>query len=107
VLLGTAIGAVVGLLATPMSGQDLRGMLKKRAADAGRDIPDRIRDVPGAFRDVPKRGRQLLSDLPESGRRQLSRIPGFKKARRDPERPIDTTATNVTGQHDPSDDVGA
>lgn len=105
-LLGTAIGAVVGLFATPMSGQDMRGMLRKRAADAGRDIPERLKEVPGALRDVPKRGRQLLSDLPETGRRTLSRFPGFKR-RRDPDRPIDTTATDVTGQHDSSDDAGA
>ena len=129
VLLGTAIGAVVGLLATPLSGKDLRGMLRKRASDAGRDIPERLKEVPGRFKDVParlrrdlpsklkdvngalrdapRRGRELLADLPDGGRRVLSRLPGWSRRRQDPNRPIDTTATDVTGSHDPSDDEGA
>ncbi len=117
VLIGTAIGAVVGLLAAPLSGKDMRGMLRKRALDAGKEIPERLKDVPAALRDLPGRGRealsdlpergrralgdlpersrQALSDLPEAGRRTLSRLPAWAKPRRRPDQPIDTTATEV------------
>lgn len=39
-LLGTAIGAVAGLLAAPRSGKALREDLVKRAQDAAASLPD-------------------------------------------------------------------
>ena len=95
VLIGTAIGAVVGLLAAPLSGKDMRGMLRRRAIDAGKEIPERLKDVPNALRDLPERGREALADLPERGRRTLSRLPHWATGRRRPDQPIDTTATEV------------
>lgn len=76
VLIGTAIGAVVGLLAAPLSGKEMRGMLRRRAIDAGKDIPERLKDVPAALRDLPGRGRDALGDLPERGRKALGDLPG-------------------------------
>ena len=95
VLIGTAIGAVVGLLATPLSGKEMRGALRKRALDAGKEIPERLKEVPGALRDLPGRGREALADLPERGRRTLSRLPGWATRKPRPDQPIDTTATEV------------
>lgn len=95
VLLGTAIGAAVGLLAAPFSGKEMRGMLRRRAIDAGKEIPERLKDVPAALRDLPGRGREALADLPERGRRTLSRMPAWAKPKRRPDQPIDTTATEV------------
>lgn len=102
VLIGTAVGAVVGLLAAPLSGRDMRDMLRKRAVDAGKEIPERLKDVPGALRDLPGRGREALADLPERGRRTLSRLPGWAARKPRPDQPIDTTATEVPA--DPSAD---
>lgn len=75
VLIGTAIGAVVGLLAAPLSGKEMRGMLRRRAIDAGKEIPDRLKDVPGALRDLPERGREALRELPARGREALRDLP--------------------------------
>lgn len=84
VLIGTAIGAVVSLLATPLSGKELRGAIRKRAEDATRDIPERLKAVPATLRDLPQKGRDAFADFTNPTKR-----------RRDPDRPIDTTATTV------------
>ena len=56
-VIGTVIGAVVGLLAAPMSGRDTRQTLKNRAQDLSRDLPKRL----GA---LPSQGRDALKKLP-------------------------------------------
>ncbi|MEB3196041.1 MAG: hypothetical protein VKP62_02450 [Candidatus Sericytochromatia bacterium] len=47
VLLGTAIGTVIGLLAAPMAGREVRGLLRRRASEAGRRIPQGLQRLPG------------------------------------------------------------
>lgn len=54
-VIGTVIGAVVGLLAAPMSGRDARQSLKNRARDFSRELPKRIGSLPTQGRDVLKR----------------------------------------------------
>lgn len=77
VLLGTAIGAVVGLLAAPMAGRDMRGVLRRRATEAGEAGARRLKDVPRQLAGLPEAGQKLVASLPESGKRLAARVPGL------------------------------
>lgn len=70
VLLGTAIGSVVGLLSAPRSGRDTREDLKKKAGDAGRQINDVGRRLPERLSSMQARGREVLDRLPQALRRK-------------------------------------
>lgn len=54
-VIGTVIGAVVGLLAAPMSGRDARQNISKRARDMSRDLPKRLGSLPNQGKDALKR----------------------------------------------------
>lgn len=77
VLLGTAIGAVVGLLTAPMAGRDLRGALRRRAKEAGEAGTRQLKDVPRRLAGLPEAGQRLVAALPEQGRRIAARVPGL------------------------------
>lgn len=56
-LLGTAIGAVVGLLAAPRSGQENRDALRATAQDLSKLLPKRLDRL-------QTRGRKAVKQLP-------------------------------------------
>lgn len=135
VLLGTAIGAVVGMLTTPVSGREMRDKLRDRASTLGEtaeglgELPKRGRE---ALRDLPLRGRSVLRDLPgrlrdvaddvreaaddvrgtpgvlNKGREALRKMRDRKRApiRRSDDDAIDVEAT-VVPNGDPTDQSGA
>lgn len=69
VILGTAIGAVVGLLAAPKSGGDLRRTLRERALDARERMGKVSHDLPERLRALPKGGLERFTKLPKALRR--------------------------------------
>jgi gas vesicle protein len=81
-VLGTAIGAVAALLASPKHGPELRKTFKKRASEAGQLVGD-------AGRAIPER----LARLPEQGREALARL------RKKPEEAAPGTRVTVEGEH--------
>ncbi|MEB3328859.1 MAG: YtxH domain-containing protein [Candidatus Sericytochromatia bacterium] len=77
-LLGTAIGAVVGLLTAPVAGRELRGKLRRKVADVGTASAARFKEVP-PWRDLPDVRQRLVAALPEQGRRLAARVvPGWQ-----------------------------
>jgi gas vesicle protein len=78
-LLGTAIGAVVGLLTAPVAGKELRGTLRRRVSEASAAGSSRLKEMPRQLRDLPEAGQRLVASLPEQGRRMVARVvPGWR-----------------------------
>jgi gas vesicle protein len=78
-LLGTAIGAVVGLLTAPVTGKELRGTLRRKVSEAGAAGSSRLREMPGRLKGLPEAGQRLVAALPEQGRRMVSQVvPGWR-----------------------------
>lgn len=57
-IVGTAIGALVGLLVAPKAGRDTRQQIKTRAGTAPQYLADQLKELPG-------RSREALLALPE------------------------------------------
>ena len=71
VLLGTAIGTVLGLLTAPRSGSDLRREIaeradsaRKQAGEAGRSIPQRMASLRDGMAHLREDGMQRIARLP-------------------------------------------
>ncbi|MDB5099684.1 MAG: YtxH-like protein [Cyanobacteria bacterium RYN_339] len=62
-VLGTAIGAVAALLASPKHGPELRKTFKKRATEAGQLVGDAGRAIPERLSRLPQQGREALEQL--------------------------------------------
>ncbi|HEY9687198.1 MAG TPA: YtxH domain-containing protein [Coleofasciculaceae cyanobacterium] len=77
-LVGSAVGAVVGMLLAPRSGAETREMIReefdsrtREAADNLREKSDVLKEKAAAFRDKMT---DLSSDLEETGRRAVSKF---------------------------------
>jgi gas vesicle protein len=70
VVVGTIVGAVVGLLAAPKSGREMRTTLRARAKDLGRQVPQQIASL-------PKTGREAIKSLPSRFRRGKTAEPAL------------------------------
>lgn len=77
-LLGGAVGAVIGMLLAPRSGEETRTLIKEEfdartrdVAEGLRDKSDLLKEKAAAFRD--KVG-DLSHELEETGRRTVSRF---------------------------------
>lgn len=81
-VLGTAIGAVAALLASPKHGPELRKTLRKRAGEAGQLVEDAGRAIPERLARIPEKGREALAKL-----------------RRRPEEAAPGTHVTVEGEH--------
>jgi hypothetical protein len=66
-VLGTAIGAVAALLASPKTGPELRKTLKKSADDLGRLAGDAGRAIPERLASIPAKGREAIERLRRRG----------------------------------------
>jgi gas vesicle protein len=92
VLLGTAIGAVVGLLAAPKSGRELRKTVQKSVDDARKLANDARQRVDEVRRTLPER----LAELPQRASEQIGRLPGAFKWNRAADSDTKETGTHVT-----------
>ena len=83
-VVGTAIGAIVGMLVAPRAGRDTRTQIKTRASEAPAYLATQVKAL-------PERGREALKGLPERLKRRgrtdgPSAIPGTA--------PLDAEATD-------------
>lgn len=62
-IVGTAIGALVGLLVAPKSGRDTRDQIKTRASEAPKYLANQMKEL-------PTRSREAIKALPERLRRR-------------------------------------
>lgn len=62
-IVGTAIGALVGLLVAPKSGRDTREQIKTRASEAPKYLAGQMKELPG-------RSREAIKALPAKLRRR-------------------------------------
>jgi len=72
--IGAALGAGVGLLYAPQSGEETRRYLRKKAVDVGGTLSETGERVLEKGRDVYKKGAQVASeaaDLLERGRKAI------------------------------------
>ena len=68
-VVGTAIGALVGMLVAPKSGRDTRAQIKTRAGEAPKYLASELKAL-------PERGREAIKGLPE-------RLTKLRQGRRD------------------------
>ena len=82
-LLGLSVGAMVGLLYAPQSGEQTREMLKSKA-DEGRDLVQRktgdlrqqvsnLREQAGSLREQVSTVREQATDIADRGRQAVTR----------------------------------
>jgi uncharacterized protein YcfJ len=57
-IVGTAIGALVGMLVAPKAGRDTRKQIKTRAGEAPKYLAEQLKELPG-------RSREAIKALPE------------------------------------------
>ncbi|MFN3429202.1 MAG: YtxH domain-containing protein [Candidatus Sericytochromatia bacterium] len=79
-IVGTAIGALVGMLVAPKAGRDTRNQIKTRAGEAPKYLAGQLKELPGrgreALKELPERSREALKALPERfGRRGKDQAP--------------------------------
>jgi gas vesicle protein len=74
-IVGTAIGALVGMLVAPKAGRDTRQQIKTRAGEAPKYLAGQLKELPGrsreALKELPGKSREALKALPA----RLSRRP--------------------------------
>jgi uncharacterized protein YcfJ len=63
-IVGTAIGALVGMLVAPKAGRDTRQQIKTRAGEAPKYLADQLKELPG-------RSREAIKALPERLQRRV------------------------------------
>ncbi|MEB3222301.1 MAG: YtxH domain-containing protein [Candidatus Sericytochromatia bacterium] len=101
-LLGTAIGAVVGLLTAPMAGKELRGALRRKVEEAGELGSTRLREVPDRLKTLPGASQRLAAALPEHGKRLVAKVvPGWRPTEPDGAAPGGAGEEPASPEHPP------
>jgi gas vesicle protein len=57
---GLGVGAVVAMLLTPRSGDEMREMLSEKAEDGRRYAKKRVRELSNVANEVAERGREAM-----------------------------------------------